>query len=135
MEIIRDRIRELRCKNTDDQWFVPEGSLATCLTPSILRQLLSDHCEVESYRVDEVARVIEYGGRKAFAVLILIRGEKCITSLIENHDNTKLDARMPSPLEVLERYFPRKVAEEFEEVQWQFVVPVFVNRLSPYMLA
>ena len=132
MDIIRQQIRALRCKNFEGQWFIPEESLKSRLPRDIIQDLLQLHCEVEPYGVEWVTQAVHSGATKVFAILIMIREESKISSFLEQYlhsDGQTLDSKLPFSNPELEKIFPQAVASEFEEEQWGLIAPIFNHRL------
>ena len=79
-----------------------------------------------------MSQAIQDGARKVFAILILIRQERKISTFFEKYlqsDDQKLDSRLPFSGSELNQVFTQAVACEFEEQQWDFTAPVFNHRL------
>lgn len=104
-----------------------EEAVAGCLSYEVLLDLLRK--VIEPWGVKDAVNVIESGGRKVFAVLILMKEEKHIIEFMEHVGQTSLDSQMPFSKEVLENFLPREVAMEFEEEQWDFVAHVFQQQV------
>jgi len=134
MNDIRDQITRLRVKNADDKRFVLEGSLASCLPREKVANILREDSNIEPYLITEMTDIIDRGARKVFAILILIQKITDITRFVEHHlhSNRTLDEQLPFTKFELRTIFSRDQlrSELFEEFQWEFVAPVFRQRLS-----
>jgi serine/threonine protein kinase len=130
MTTLRALIRNQRVKNDDGHWFIPNGNLDSCLTPTAVYNCLQD-CGIDAWNLDEVTTVVIQGAKKVFAVLLLIRHEKDIVRFVEydGFQNQSLDSRVPLSLDVLRRIF-RDAAEEFYEEQWLVTAPIFTKHLT-----
>lgn len=131
MDEARHRIRELRRKNTDGKWFIPEGSLVSRLSHEVIQNLIQNHCDIESYAVQENTRAIEIGARKVFAILVLIREAGKIATFREHR---LLDARLPFSESDLLMVLNADLASEFAKQQWDFIAPIFSRQYLHHRL-
>lgn len=120
MDVIRHQIMALRRRNTDGNWFIPEGALVSGLSRENIQNLIRNYCEIEPYAVQETTQAVETGAMKIFAILILIREVKKITAFFEHHlqsDSQALDSRLPFSEPELGTVFTPDVASGFEDLQ------------------
>ncbi len=132
MDATRRQIRALRCRNTDGKWFFPEGSLVSGLSSEVIQDLIQNHCDIEPYAVQEITQTVEAGARKVFAILVLMREGQKIAAFLEHHlqsDGQTLDSRLPFFESELKMVLNPDLASEFEELQWEFIAPIFSHRL------
>ncbi|KAI1754171.1 kinase-like domain-containing protein [Xylaria castorea] len=130
-DTVRSRIKELRRTNIEGRWFIAESSVADCLPRQVLKGLLAKI--IEPWGVKQAVDAIENCGRKVFTILILIKEQRHIMSFLESqsstHPNTILDSQIPFSISALQGFLPSDVAREFEEEQWDLVVPVIRKQL------
>jgi len=134
MESLRDRLRQKRVENSDSRYFLPEADLLDTLSERAIVKAVEE-CNVDFYKRDEILQAIMKGGRRLFAILILIRRGELISDFLENdqlHDaHTQLDSKLHFEKDMLERILvnaqgPNDVAE-FYETQWEVLSPIFRN--------
>ncbi|KAI0490093.1 kinase-like domain-containing protein [Xylaria cf. heliscus] len=130
-DTVRSRIRGSLRTNIHGTWFITESSAADCLPLQVLEGLLAKI--VEPWGVNEAVDMIRNGGRKVFTILILIKEQEHIMSFLEyqstRQPNATLDLQIPFSISDLESFLPSEVAREFEEEQWNLVVPVIRKQL------
>ncbi|KAF4636460.1 hypothetical protein G7Y89_g1619 [Cudoniella acicularis] len=81
----------------------------------------------ESVQNQELVATILRGGKKAFAILVVMRKEASIAQFVEQHqpDYTGLDAKLPFSRDWLYIILGDFEASEFADLQWCFIAPVF----------
>lgn len=129
---LRKTIQDLRCKvSGQQQYFIPHQLLYKILTKSVILDTLKACPEVRRYHLEEIAAKIYRGGRRTFAVLVLLKNEeKCVIRFLE-HDQfqrSSLDSRLPFPMSVLKDVVP-SIATDFFEAQWELSAPVFSRNI------
>ena len=131
MEIdqLRREIRALRQRNHENELFFPIRSLNACLTRSAISDILRT-TSLEAWGVPEIVDMIENGGHKVFAILVLLKKPDLIGRFLQYDHFTErsLDMQIPFPRQALDEIIP-EIADEFEEQQWEFAIPIFSQRL------
>lgn len=129
LENLQRSIGALRVKNCDEQYFVPEDTLAEMMPRAAIRAIL--HSLGPAY-IEEIIDFILNGALKVFAVLVMIGWPSKITGFVENGpyggyqlDRQKAFARKEL-VDILKDDF---VADLFFEKQWEFWVPTFSGQL------
>ena len=92
------RLKDLRRKNANDQWFIPQLPLSEALAEDAVRIALQD-AGIELYRLDEIAKYILTSGIKIFAILVLTGQAAHISRFIEAGELH--DLRLPFGLDIL----------------------------------
>lgn len=115
-------LENLRCKNAQRRWFIPERRLHESLTKDVI-QAAMQAASVELYKVPELAEHILQRGVKIFAVLVLIGSTSTITKFAEKHEYH--DSRLPFVVEFLQTVLSPAAARRFEERQWEVMAPQF----------
>ena len=123
---LREKIQSLRLRNIDSKYFIPDGSLELVLTNEAVQEAVME-CNLKEYRRSEIASSIVQGGRKTFAILIMIRQAPLILEFVEQDQfqESWLDSRLPLSLPALESILSHTDAIDFDDKQWEFVSPVF----------
>lgn len=124
-EDLRYKIRALRCKNEETQkFFVPDGALDECFDEVVAGNILETH-RLEPFQIKPAVDAIVNGGRKTFAILVMIRHAEAILHFIANDhlQGQRIDSRLPFSKESVQSIAPH-VAEEFYEEQWHFTAPI-----------
>lgn len=83
------------------------------------------------YSKNETLEWIMRGGRKIFAILVLLKDEESAISRFMEHDHyqkSPLDERLPFSMETLDSIIP-DIAEDFCEMQWEFVAPILYRNV------
>jgi hypothetical protein len=86
--------------------------------------------------LDEVVDKVYFGGRRIFAILVVLNGqEKEILRFIEHdhYQDSPLDHRLPFAIGDLEIIAP-DIAIDFYEKQWEFAAPVFTRGVDHRLL-
>ena len=123
---LRERIQSLRLRNIDSKNFVPAGSLNSILSNDVVAQAVKE-CNFPKYRQSEVASWIVQGGRRTFAILIMIRQEFLMLNFVEKDQlqDAWADSKLPFSRLALEKILPTESAIDFFDNQWEFVSPIF----------
>lgn len=122
----REKIQSLRVRNIDSKHFIPAESLNPILNNQVVNEVVMD-CDVKQYRQSEVANLIVRGGRRTFAILIMIRRESLILRFVEKDElqGAWLDSKLPFSLPALKSILSDTDAIDFYDKQWEFVSPIF----------
>ncbi|KAG8534313.1 uncharacterized protein KY384_001157 [Bacidia gigantensis] len=128
MAELKTQIQAKRYPSSDRRFsFVPEGVLESLFTVDKIRSALR-HSKTQRDREYECIKSIQQGGKKTFAILVLIQRAHQIINFIENEQlqGSELDAKLPySSKAALESILPKPDAEDFYEKQWEFTAPIF----------
>jgi hypothetical protein len=124
MDELRSSIKRLRRANIHYRMFVPELALYRIMTKDAISKALGDS-GISTHRQDEIATRIAYSGRKIFAILVLIAQPASISKFIEADELQ--DAKIPFKVEVLKEEIKISEAYEFDEKQWEFAAPTFLQ--------
>ncbi|KAH7174757.1 kinase domain-containing protein [Fusarium flagelliforme] len=132
MDTLRDEISILRLseRSSSGRNFVPEGRLFTIVTKGKIRACLEE-MRVADHEREELVEAIFRGARRCFSILLLLKcGDKI--PLFFKHDlmqKSSPDDRFPYTIEPLQRvlgnHTSRAFFQEFMEMQWCFMAPVF----------
>jgi hypothetical protein len=131
-DYLYQRILKLGLRNADDRLFIPEAALNREIFGSEARGDILTAIRgsgVEFHMEDEVLNSIMQGGKKVFAILVLINSVHYLRSFIERDgfQGPGWDGRLPFLQEShVESIIdcPRSSAS-FYETQWVFLAPVF----------
>jgi hypothetical protein len=128
MASLRDRLRGLRIKSTSGRYFIPDGKVESLMSEDIVRDAVSK-LKIDRINFPEISMVVNGGGKRTFAILVMLREEDAIWDLVKHDQFTALilDAKLPWSYDNLHQILaPRvEVAKEFVELQWEFISPVF----------
>lgn len=127
MTRLRGRIESLRRRNVEFRYFIPNQELEIILdTKSIEAEI--QECDVEPYDRREFVEAISQGGRKVFAILVLISQPHLIEKFVKNDQlhGSQLDDRLPYSQTDLESMISDYGARFFE-TQWEVLAPLFSN--------
>jgi hypothetical protein len=98
------------------------------MSEDIIRDAVSK-LKIDRINFPEVSMVVNRGGKRTFAILVMLREEAVIWDLVKQDQFTTLvlDAKLPWSYDNLHQILaPRdEVAKEFVELQWEFISPVF----------
>lgn len=122
---LQNHIRKLRRKNHESRYFVPETALYHLLTQDVIEDTIKTS-EVKPYDRGSLVKAVVSGGRKVFAVLILIDRPQLISAFVR-HDHfqiSSLDHKLPFAESDLEVILPG-LSSRFLELQWEFLAPYF----------
>lgn len=129
MAQLRKQIQSLRCKvDNEDRFFVPHQSLYKLMTREKVLDVVKGCGEIPCYRLDETVEKIIKGGRRIFAILVLLKGEEKLISRFIEHDHfqhSPLDVKLPFSEDTLKSIIPDEIVSDFYEKQWEFVAPIF----------
>lgn len=125
MQRLQARIESLRQRNIEFRYFVPSQELYTTLDEASVQEVIKG-CDIEPYNRKEYVETILRGGRKVFAILVLMGLPHLIEEFIKKdqlqHD--QLDNRLPYSETDLELRIP-DTAQRFFEMQWELLAPLF----------
>ncbi len=124
---LRDRISALRrpIANTDLK-FIPHRPLFAILTHDTISTALHS-ANLSPVRIPSLTQHISAGGRKVFAVLVLLKNEEAQIEHFIKHDQLgprSLDSRLPFSQEELHT-IAADIAGDFFEKQWEVCAPIF----------
>lgn len=125
---LRDQLFDVRIKNVEGKYFIPNKALEDVLSADKIRTCIL--CSsIEEIRRTDVLRVIESGGKRVFAILLLLGKESLMDNFVQNDhmlQGTNLDSKLPLHLETLETVLlDERVASEFCQRQWELLPPFF----------
>ncbi|MCJ1386084.1 hypothetical protein MMC17_009209 [Xylographa soralifera] len=133
---LRSQIRRLSIKAIDEREFYPQQWLYDLLTREMIQPAIERSIKPE-YKWDEATDLVVKGGRKLFAILIIIRHEELLTCFLdrENLQHHPLDSKLPLDEQDVREIIGEledsdDIAREFCTSQWAFVSPVFGSNLS-----
>ena len=129
--LLRSQIQGLRIY-TDNQscCFIPQKSLYNLLTMDKIRLALTNCNDIPPYHIDELVETILRGGRKIFAILVLLKGEEKHISRFVRSDGFQrraLDNKLPFSEEALDQMLPQDAVHDFYRLQWEFLAPTFAK--------
>jgi hypothetical protein len=122
MTELRQRIKALRRENVQRRKFVPQLALRRIMTAEAVRSELAA-AGVALHHQEEIAEKVVQSGVNIFAILILIGQAIDILKFIGNDELR--DERLPFDIRALTDEILLPNADDFEEKQWEFMVPVF----------
>jgi hypothetical protein len=130
MEKLQDSINELRSKNYQSRFFIPQEALLQLMQRDNIREALNT--TIENYRLDEVVESIFRGARKIFAILLLNGHTRYIVKFIASDQlqSSQLDSKLPFDLEQLQSLIGAGHGSLFYDKQWEFTAPIF----TPFVL-
>ncbi|KAH8882492.1 kinase-like protein, partial [Thozetella sp. PMI_491] len=118
-------------ENYESKWYIPATELEKALSAENVKDAVVES-KIQPYKQDEVVQAILHGGKKIFAVLLLIDEAKCFVNFL-GHDhlqNTPLDAKLPYTQPELDTILGEAAGVLFHRTQWQVLAPVFRGDLS-----
>ena len=128
MDKLRGRLIDVRCRNDEqNHYFYPHESVHGLITSEIVRKVLVDN-RVKPYELESAARYsADIGGRRIFAILVLIQQPQLYLEFIRNDKLQRGDPdhKLPYGKEQLKRLLPFPTSEEFWDKQWEFTAPFF----------
>lgn len=137
MEELHVKLNEIRCRNEDqNHYFYPHQAVCELIEPSVVHKTLEGK-KIKPYEAEEAAHyVIERGGRRTFAILILLRMPHLFPRFIKDDklQHADLDHKMPYGIEKLEQLLPPPASHEFWDKQWEFTAPFFSESLFARVL-
>jgi hypothetical protein len=135
--LLRRQIQQLRVSiDNGDRHFIPQRALYKLLTREEILRLVTT-CNVAPYHVNELVETIVNGARRIFAILILLKGEERFISRFVEFDDLQrsaLDYKLPFSKERLKFLVPVETVDDFYELQWEFVAPVFSRGVAHRVL-
>ena len=122
---LRESFRESRCLNAEHRYFIPAATFDRILTTDAVRSVVKE-CGISSHRQSEVIQIIEDGGRKTLAILLMIRLPQLFTQFVEIDQYSQgVDMKLPYDRRTLESILPFGAARKFHDTQWEFIAPRF----------
>ncbi|MCJ1459965.1 hypothetical protein MMC28_010344 [Mycoblastus sanguinarius] len=128
---LREQISELQCCNVEGKLFVPEGTLDQVLTTATVQSAVHQ-CGLYSYshlgyKKLEIVRAVIPGGRKVFAILVLMNKLDLIAKFAESDtlQGANVDSKLPYERSALHSIFSGPGTDRFYHTQWMFAVPHF----------
>ena len=125
LDVLRNRIRALRQRNSDHRYYVDRHSLATLCTPRVIEEAVRD-CPFPPHERNQIRDRIIVNGIVTFSVLVYTRKESFMTNFLECDVYDTLDQRLPLDRTSLQG-IAKEAASEFFEEQWQFL-PVILRK-------
>lgn len=128
---LRDRLETIQVENYESKWYIPHARLEALLTETVLKDTIIS-CGIQPYKWQEVQHAVAFGGRRVFAVLIMIGKESEIVRFIENDhmQGQPLDARLPFSKTEVAAVLGEPIGELFYRKQWVVSVPQFRADMS-----
>ena len=125
MADLRAQIHELRCRNVDGRYFVPNRALREVITEQAVLTAV-EACGILPGRQEDIVKRVPQSGRRLFAILTLLNRQILILKFIENDQliPRPLDSSLPFSLSTLQEMLTRADADDFFEKQWEFTVPI-----------
>ena len=125
---LRDQLFDIRIKNAEGKYFIPNKALEDVLSAERIRTCIL-YSSIEEIRRADVLRVIENGGKRVFAILVLLGKEYLMANFVQNDhmlQGTNLDSKLPLRVEPLgTMLLDERVASEFYQRQWELLPPFF----------
>lgn len=119
---------DARVKNIDSRYFIPDRALGDILSDEAIQNHVQS-MEAEPYHRREIIEVTANGGKRLFAILVLLGEESLLLRFIERDQMAKqsdLDSRLPLTLTDLEVTLGSgTTASLFYERQWELFPPYF----------
>ena len=113
---LRDQLFDIRIKNAEGKYFIPNKVLEDVLSADKIRTCIL-YSSIEEIRRADVLRVIENGGKRVFAILLLLGKEYLMANFVQNDhmlQGTNLDSKLPLRVEPLgTMLLDARVASEF----------------------
>lgn len=115
-----------RVKTASDAVFIPDYHLEDIVSIAAIDKILSELWSADNfYKGREVSQLIAEGGRKTFAILVLLGKEKAIFDFVVNDQYQLLDAKLPLEKEkAMSILGDEKDSEDFYRTQWEFLAPI-----------
>lgn len=133
MEWLRDKIDDLRCKNHNNNNFVPKDALDQVMTLEAIQSVLRES-KIERHRHQDIANYIRRGNSRIFGILIRIGYVDLVVEFIkldQYQSQSSLDQRLPFSAEYLSTLLPENVAKKFYKEQWEYAAPIFLKSILP----
>ncbi|KAF4335478.1 kinesin [Fusarium beomiforme] len=124
MNQLKSDIKRLRRKNASQQWYIPERALLEFMTEDAINNTLAKSSVPSHQHAETLQRILE-GGRRIYAILVLLDFYQYLTNFIEGDQLD--DGKLPFTLETLSHSLeiPSEDAKDFEDKQWELIAPVF----------
>lgn len=135
MTTLKERIDSLERKNVHSRYFVPHRDLHEVLTRDAIHEALQDST-VPGWRLKETIENVMNGGRRIFAILVLMDEVDSICKFIGNDqlEPVQLDSKLPYEIPSLEKILSQATAKNFYKKQWKFSAPTFSRTILPRFL-
>jgi hypothetical protein len=134
MSSLADDLVNAEIRNYQNNTFIPESLFKSLLTDERIR----DHFEstdslraIEEPKKQACLQTVLKGGRRTFAVLVLISCDNIILEFMERdpmREGWTIDSNLPYSGDSLGSIFPltmARYAKQFQQEQWKLLVPVF----------
>lgn len=125
---LSSRLFLARIRSHEGKYFIPTKSLEELLPSDQLHKSVVRSSIEEIHRKD-VLRAIENGGKRTFAILLLLGKEASMADFVQNDqmlESTDLDSKLPLHLDTLTTIFADKAAAlGFYQRQWELLPPFF----------
>ncbi|KAL8922916.1 MAG: hypothetical protein Q9208_004878 [Pyrenodesmia sp. 3 TL-2023] len=126
---LRANIQDLRCRNVENQHFVPNGVLSQVMTAEVVAASIRD-CYMTPREREEAVELIMSGGQRLFAILTIEHIQAVVKKFVEAEPllHRELDSSLPFSAPTLRDILPAMEAQDFYERQWEFAAPILGNR-------
>ena len=127
MDCLRVALVDSYQDNTKGQSFIPHGKLRDIMRPDMIKATLKES-NITPFYAESALKAVITGGRKLFAVLVLMRRPELITNFIkgDNFQPVQLDHQLPLDTQTLKTLLKDNTAvTEFDQRQWELTAPVF----------
>jgi serine/threonine protein kinase len=117
--------RKLWHVGSNDRKFIPHHRVDEILTDDAVIDVLREY-ELEPWVFDRTKNKVLDGGKKTFAILLLLGEGRRICAFVEQeqYSNAGLDAKLPLELSAAEAYVGDR-ADDFVLYQWELIAPIF----------
>lgn len=131
MDALKRRLLGIETENYESKWYIPVTELEEALNVENVKAAVVES-KVQPYKQDEVVQAVLHGGKKIFAILLLVDEAKCFVNFME-HDhlqNKPLDAKLPYTRPELDVILDETASGLFHRTQWKVIAPLFRRDLS-----
>ena len=133
---LRGKLLRRSVKSISGRDYFPESWLLETLSKPEIQHAV-ETCVVDATKRKEAVNVILNGGRRVFAILVIIREESMLVDFMETDNllQNTLDSRLPLDFSTIRQLLPENpesdvVAKEFCDRQWEVLAPIFGPDLS-----
>jgi hypothetical protein len=133
MELLRDKIDDLRWKNHNNNNFVPKDALDQVMTLEAIQGVLNES-KIERHQHQDIVKYIQRGNSRIFGILIRIGCVDLVVEFIkldQYQGQSSLDQRLPFREEYLSTFLPKNVARKFYDEQWEYAAPILQKSILP----
>ncbi|KAF3059824.1 Cyclin-dependent kinase 3 [Daldinia childiae] len=123
MSKLRDRLERSLVENHETKWYLPEPRLNAILDEKTISDVIKS--KIMPQYQDEVRKAVLAGGKKIFAILIMIGKEQDIVRFIQNDhmQDQPLDAKLPFNKDNLVHILGETNGNLFHRKQWSVLAP------------